>query len=65
MSSDMPSAFGSTVEHFGSPGKVVFTAYDAVIHTILKKWAVSATFGTTGGHHKVMDVAKRPALPSQ
>ena len=34
MSSDMPSAFVSTVEHFGSPGKVVFTAYDAVIHTI-------------------------------
>ena len=34
MSSDMPNVFTSIVEHFGSPGTVVFTAYDAYIHTI-------------------------------
>ena len=33
MASDMPNVFDSTVEHFGLPGKVEFTAYGAGIHT--------------------------------
>ena len=32
--SDIPSAFTSTMEHFGLPGKVVFTAYDARVRLI-------------------------------
>ena len=34
MSSDMPSVITSTVEHFGSPRNVDFTAYGVCIHTI-------------------------------
>ena len=35
MSSDIPaSAFTSTMEHFGSPGKNVFTAYDARVFVV-------------------------------
>ena len=39
MSSDMPSVITSTVEHFGLPENVVFTACDAYIHTIFWKRA--------------------------
>ena len=33
---DIPSVFTSTMEQFGSPGKVVFTAYEACVHTFLQ-----------------------------